>query len=75
MTDPPLTLDEAKRIMEMASAHGVVEMSFRGLTIRRIPDSTPARTEARTSELERLEKLPPDDVDARLMLKRTKGGV
>lgn len=69
-----LTIAEVDALLEVAERRGVLELSFRGLTVRRMPDTTPARLQQKTSEIEALEKMPADSVDARLQLRRMKGG-
>lgn len=72
--DLPLTLDEIDKLLAIASKHNVVELSFRGLSARRLPDQKVERFEAAETELDRLKRMGPEAVDAALMLKRMKGG-
>jgi hypothetical protein len=70
-----MTIDDVERLLGLMMKHSVVIIDFRGLKVQRIPDTTPARSEAKQTELERLQAMPPDSIDAALMLRRHKGGV
>ena len=69
-----LSLDEIDRLLGIAAKHGVMELSFRGLSLRRVPETTPVRSAAQESELTQIEKMPSDKIDAALRLERIKGG-
>lgn len=75
MNNDSLKLEDVDRLLASMAKFGVVEMNFRGLQVRRIPDASPARSEAQETDLERLSKMPPDSVDKALALRRMKGGV
>lgn len=74
-TADSLKLDDVERLLGLMQKHAVVEMHYRGLQVRRMPDSSPVRPSNSETELEILAKKPPDTIDAALMLRRTRGGV
>jgi hypothetical protein len=70
-----LTIDEVARLLELMQKHSVTAIDYRGLKMQRVPDAAPARAAVVQSEIERLQAMPPDSVDAALMLRRHKGNV
>lgn len=72
MTDA-LTLSEVDTLLAIAAKHGVVELSFRGLVVKRgILEPKPERSPEVESELDRIKRMPMDQQDAMLTLRRVK---
>lgn len=73
-----LNLDDVKTLLQMMQEHGVLELSFDGLAVRRTPYVEPEKPKLASHNpdfVRELEQMPSDTQDKLLMLRRTRGGV